>query len=58
MDSVCGAGKFGALVMMPESRLLGFSARLTGGGILAIGGLVSRLTSPDLRGGGGDGGCE
>jgi hypothetical protein len=36
--------------------ILGFSARLTGGGATLL--EASRLNSPDLRGGGGDGGRE
>lgn len=35
-------------------KIVGFSARFTGGGT----GFISRLNSPDRRGGGGDGGLE
>lgn len=38
------------------SATFGFSARFTGGGTILEG--ISRLISPDLRGGGGEGGCE
>lgn len=50
--------RLGAFTMMLDRRLPGFSARFTGGGTFAVGALGSRLSSPDLRGGGGDGGCE
>lgn len=36
--------------------ILGFSARFTGGGATLL--KVSRLSSPDLRGGGGEGGWD
>lgn len=36
--------------------ILGFSIRLTAGGAGLT--AASRLSSPDLRGGGGDGGCD
>jgi hypothetical protein len=38
---------------LPE--IFGFSALFTGGGTLDM---ASRRNSPDLRGGGGDGGCD
>jgi hypothetical protein len=38
--------------------IFGLSARFTGGGTIRIGSRRSRLSSADLRGGGGDGGCE
>jgi hypothetical protein len=46
----------GSLNCMGLLAIFGFSARFTGGGPFLNDG--SRLSSPDLRGGGGDGGCE
>lgn len=60
LGSFAGLGSAGGGAMYEfRDRIRGFSARLTGGGTdFGGGGSLSRFSSADLLGGGGEGGCE